>query len=70
MSVSHLSNSAHRDNDWIGGAIKHPGGLHKALHIPSGDKIPKDKMSKALHSDNKHIKRMADLAKTMEGFKK
>ena len=26
--------------DWIKGAIKHPGALHKSLHVPKGQKIP------------------------------
>lgn len=26
--------------NWIKGAIKHPGGLHRSLGIPQGKKIP------------------------------
>ncbi len=70
MAVSHLTNSSHRDGDWISGAIKHPGGLHRALHVPEGEKIPAKKLHAAEHSSNKHIKGMADLARTLEGFKK
>lgn len=26
--------------NWISGAIKHPGALHKSLHVPQGKRIP------------------------------
>jgi hypothetical protein len=46
------------------------GGLHRALHVPEGEDIPEDKLSEAMHSDNEHVKRMADLAHTMKSWKK
>lgn len=70
MGVQHLTSSTHSDGDWIKGAIKHPGGLHRALHVPEGKKIPEDKLEKAAHSSDEHIKRMADFAKELKGFKK
>jgi hypothetical protein len=50
---------------WIQGAIKNPGGLHKALHVSMGAKIPKTKIIKATHSQNPKIRKMANLAKTL-----
>lgn len=55
---------------WIQGAIKHPGGLHKALHVPQGEKIPEQKIEKAAHSDNPHVAKMAHLAETLGRFHK
>jgi hypothetical protein len=46
------------------------GGLHKALGVPEDENIPKEKIEKASHSDNKHLAHMASFAKTMSGFKK
>lgn len=54
---------------WIQSAIKHPGGLHKALGVPQGQKIPADKLAKAKRSPNAHVRRMAALASTLATFK-
>jgi len=53
---------------WIQGAIKHPGSLHKALHVPAGEKIPAKKLEKAAHSDNPKLAKKANLAKTLKGM--
>ena len=53
---------------WIQGAIKHPGALHRELHVPEGEKIPAKKLAKAAHSDNPKLRRRAALAKTLSGF--
>lgn len=53
---------------WISGAIKHPGALHRALHVPDGEKIPAKKLEKASHSDNPTMRRRAALAKTLKGM--
>ena len=45
------------------------GGLHKALGVPEGDNIPADKLESARNSDNEHVKKMANFAHTMSGFK-
>lgn len=50
---------------WISGAIKHPGGLHRALGVPQGKKIPAAKMAQVLHSSNPRTRRMANLARTL-----
>lgn len=55
---------------WIKSAIKHPGALHKELHVAEGKKIPAKKMKKALHSSNPRIARQANLARTLSGLRK
>lgn len=55
---------------WIKGAIKHPGALHKDLGVPQGQKIPAKKLAKASHSENPTVRRRAALAKTLKGFNK
>jgi hypothetical protein len=45
------------------------GGLHRALHVPEGQKIPAEKLEAARHSSNSHIQHMANFAHTMGGFK-
>ena len=47
----------------------HRGGLHRALGIKEGEKIPADKVEKATHSSNSHIAHMARFAQTLSGFK-
>jgi hypothetical protein len=54
------------DAKWIQGAIKHPGALHKSLHVPSGEKIPEAKLNKAAHSSNPVLRKRAVLAKTLK----
>jgi hypothetical protein len=51
--------------NWIAGAIKHPGALHKELHVPAGQKIPAKKLDKAAHAGGKEGER-ARLAKTLK----
>jgi hypothetical protein len=45
------------------------GGLHRALNVPEGEKIPVDKLESARNSKNEHVKKMANFAHTMSGFK-
>ncbi len=54
--------------NWIKGAIKHKGALHRALGVPEGEKIPPSKMKKASKSKSTRIKRMVSLAKTLRSF--
>lgn len=58
------------DDKWIAGAIKHPGALRKALKIPQGKEIPQGRLDKASHSDNPHLAKMANLAKTLKHLHK
>lgn len=52
--------------NWIQGAIKRPGALHKALHVPEGKKIPEAKIEKAERSKNPTLRRRAMLAETLK----
>lgn len=56
--------------NWIKGAIKKPGALHKALHVPKGEKIPDEKLEKAMNSSNPKMAKRARLAKTLKSFNK
>ena len=56
--------------NWISGAIKHPGALHKALGVPQGQKIGEKRIEKAERSDNEHVSRMARLAETLSHMRK
>jgi len=56
--------------NWIKAAVgKNPGGLHKSLGIPAGEKISAKKLAKAEHSSNPKVRRQANLAKTLKGLK-
>ncbi len=56
--------------NWIAGAIKKPGALHKELGVKKGEKIPESKLKKAEHSKNPKLKKRAVLAETLKGLKK
>lgn len=56
--------------NWIAGAIKHPGALHKSLKVPAGEKIPAKKLVKAAHSDNPKLAKRARLAQTLKRLHK
>lgn len=55
--------------NWIAGAVKNKGGLHKALGIPAGTKISAKKLNAAAKKSGK-VGKEAQLAKTLKGFKK
>lgn len=54
---------------WIqeSGVDRNKGGLHRALRVPEGEPIPARKLSKALHSENRHVRHMAQFAKNVKG---
>ena len=54
--------------NWIAGAIKHPGSLHKALGVPESKTIPSGKLDKAAHSENPSLAKKANLAKTLKAM--
>lgn len=56
--------------NWIKGAIKKPGALHRELGVPAGKKIPAKKLEKAEHSSNPKERKRADLAKTLKKMHK
>ena len=55
--------------NWIAGATKNKGGLHKALGVPEGKKIPDSKI-KAAEKKGGKVGKEARLAETLKGFKK
>lgn len=62
--------AAKKPKNFIKKAIKHPGALHRELKVPLGEKIPKSKLTKALHSENPKMRKQANLAKTLRGLRK
>jgi hypothetical protein len=54
------------NKNWIQGMNMNKGGLHRALGIPEGEKIPEKKLVKAEHSKDPHIRRMARTAETLK----
>ena len=55
--------------NWIAGAIKKPGSLHKELGVAKGKKIPAKMLNAAAKKKGIEGKR-ARLAKTLKSFKK
>jgi len=53
--------------NWIVGAIKHPGALRKELHVKEGHDIPKKKLDAAAKKSGK-LGQRARLAKTLRGY--
>jgi hypothetical protein len=72
-SKEHLHKVHHdtygKSGNWIAGAIKNKGSLHKELGVPEGKKIPKKKLDKAARSKNPLLKKRAKLAETLRSFK-
>ncbi len=58
-----------KKKNWIAGAIKKPGALHKELGVKSGKKIPTKTLAKAAKKGGKMGKR-ARLAETLKSFHK
>ncbi len=55
-------------NNWIAGAIRHKGALHRELGVPEGQKIPQKKIAKAAKSGNRKLAARARLAETLKSF--
>jgi hypothetical protein len=56
-------------NDWIKGAVKHPGLLHRELGVSQGKAIPAKKLKAAAKKKGKEGER-ARFAEEMRGFRK
>ncbi len=56
--------------NFIKTAIKKPGALHRALHVPQGEKIPERKLEKAEHSKSPLMRERANLAETLKSMHK
>lgn len=69
-SGGRVKKRANGGGNWIAGATKNKGALHRALKVPAGEKIPEKKLEKAEHSDNPTMRKRAELAKTLKGMKK
>jgi len=54
-----------KKKNWIAGAIKHPGALHRQLGVAKGKKIPAKKLAKAAKAGGK-LGRRARLAQTLK----
>jgi hypothetical protein len=54
---------------WIQKAIKHPGALHKELHVKKDEKIPEKKLKAAAKKGGVEGKRVR-LAETLKHLKK
>ena len=55
--------------NWIAGAIKKPGALHKQLGVKAGEKIPAKTLAKAAEKGGK-LGQRARLAETLKKMKK
>jgi hypothetical protein len=55
--------------NWIAGAVKHPGALHKQLGVPQGKKIPAKKLASAAKAGGK-LGQRARFAETLKGLNK
>jgi hypothetical protein len=51
--------------NWIAGATKNKGGLHRSLGVPAGQKIPAGKIAAAAGSKNPKVAKEARLAQTL-----
>jgi hypothetical protein len=54
--------------NWIAGAVKNKGGLHRSLGVPEGQKIPAGKVAAAAKRGGK-VGKQARLAQTLKGLK-
>lgn len=51
--------------NWISGATKNKGALHRNLGVPEGQKIPASKLAAGAHSDSPKIRKEVALARTL-----
>jgi hypothetical protein len=55
--------------NWIAGATKNKGGLHRSMGIAAGKKIPAKKLAAAAKKGGK-IGKQAQLAETLKGLRR
>jgi hypothetical protein len=53
--------------NWIAGAVRNKGGLHRSLGVPEGKKIPRAEIVQAARAGGK-VGKQARLALTLEGM--
>ena len=56
--------------NWIAGAIKNKGKLHRKLGVPEGEKISAKKLAKAGKSKSPTLRKEVALAKTLKKLRK
>jgi hypothetical protein len=61
--------AASKKKNWMQGAVKHPGALHRQLGVPANQKIPAARLSAAANSNNALLARRARLAQTFAKFR-
>jgi hypothetical protein len=54
-------------SNWIAGAVKHPGSLHREMGVPRGKKIPAGRLAAATKKGGKEGER-ARFAENMKGL--
>lgn len=57
-------------SNWIKGATKNKGKLHRELGVPENEKIPAKKLAKASKSSSPKIRKEVALAKTLKKLHK
>ena len=68
MTATHRESNMATKN-WIAGATKNKGGLHRSLGVPEGQKIPKAKVAAAAKKGGK-VGKEARLAETLGKMRK
>jgi hypothetical protein len=58
-----------KKKNWIQGAVKQPGALHRQLGVPANQKIPASKLASAANSNNQLLAQRARLAQTFAKFR-
>jgi hypothetical protein len=56
--------------NWIAGATKNKGALHRNLGVPEGQKIPAAKLAAGAKSKSPTVRKEVALAKTLKGMHK
>ncbi len=62
--MAHVVREGGDGGNWIKGAIKKPGALHRQLGVPAGEKIPAKKIAAAAEKGGK-LGQRARLAQTL-----
>jgi hypothetical protein len=58
-----------KKKNWIQGAVKQPGALHRQLGVPANQKIPAGRLASAANSNNQLLAQRARLAQTFAKFR-
>lgn len=65
-----LAKKMARKGNWIAGATRNKGALHRDLGVPEGQKIPPARIEAATHSSNPKTRKRARLAETLAGLRR